>query len=472
MDSSALPPSLLSSLPAEVVALLASQSRRIAELEVLVAEQSTLLAELQARLAQNSSNSSRPPSADPPSFKRPPPNPPSGRKPGGQPGHARHERRRLTPTTVVDHRPRRCSGCHAPLAGDDPDPAWSQTWELPEVRPHVTEHRFHRLACPCGRITAAVPPGDPATDTYGPRLKAAVAYLTGVTHLSKAQAQDLCEDLFGLPISTGQVCAIEAEAAALLAVPLDELRAELPKCHANLDETGWKQSGQRHWLWVAVTATFTLFHLARSRGRQVVEEMVGPGYAQVATTDRWSAYNRLGRRQLCWAHLRRDFQAAIDRGGSGKGVGEDLLGLSDSIFSTWKRIRDGTLSRRTACGRIRKWFGPDFEAALEAGLETDCGKTRALCGDLLAKWDHLWTFIEVEGVEPTNNAAERALRPAVLWRKRSQGTRCDGGSRYVAGMLSVATTCKQQGRRVWAYLTQAFAAAKQGNPAPSLLLAP
>ena len=466
MDISALPPSLLSSLPAEVVALLASPARRIGELEALVAEQRALVAELQARLAQNSSNSSRPPSADPPSFKRPPPKASSGRRPGGQPGHDRHERRRLTPTTVIDHRPPRCSGCHAPLAGDDPDPAWSQTWELPEARPLVTEHRFHRLACPCGRVTAAAPS---AGDAYGPRLKAAVAYLTGVTHLSKTQAQDLCEDLLGLPISTGQVCAIEAEAAAVLAVPLDELRAELPECHANLDETGWKQAGQRHWLWVAVAATFTVFHLARSRGRKVVEELVGPAYAQVATTDRWSAYNRLGRRQLCWAHLRRDFQAAIDRGGGGKPVGEDLLGLSDSIFSTWKRIRDGTLSRRAACGRIRKWFGPDFEAALEAGLGADCKRTRALCGDLLAKWDHLWTFTEVEGVEPTNNAAERALRPAVLWRKRSQGTRSEGGSRYVAGMLSVAATCRQQGRRVWAYLTQAFDAAARGKAAPSLL---
>ena len=464
-----LPDALWSRLPEEARdALLAAfqfYHGRIEQLEARVAE-------LESRLGQDSSNSHRPPSSDPPRGKPAPPKTPSGRKRGGQPGHPRAERLRLTPDRVIDHRAPRCAACRAPLAGGDPSPRRHQVWELPEVRPHVTEHRFHALTCPCGHTTPAPVPAGVQADGYGPRLKAALVYLTGVAHLGKSQAEALCEDLLGLPISAGQVCAVEAEAAEALAPVTGELRAALRGVDVNMDETGWKQSGKLCWLWAGVANLFTLFHVATSRGRRVVEELLGPGYAHVLTTDRWGAYNRVGRRQLCWAHLRRDFQALIDRGGAGKAAGEDLLLASDLAFSCWHRVRDGTLTRPVAARRVLVWFAPDFRSALESGAACGCARAARLCRDLLARWGQLWEFCRSEGVEPTNNAAERALRPAVLWRKKSQGTRSEAGSRYVAAVLSVAATCKQQGRRVWPYLTELFAAAAECRTAPSLLPGP
>ena len=428
--------------------------------------------ELQARLDQNSSNSSKPPSSDPPGVKPAPPKPPSGKKPGAQDGHTRCERVRLEPDTVVDHKPLACSGCGSPLTGSDDSPRIHQVWELPVIRPTVAEHRFHRLACACGRTTAAPVPADVPADGYGPRLKAAAVYLTGVAHLSKAATERLCEDLLGTPISTGQICAIEAEAAERLAPVIGELRAALPLGDACMDETGWKQSGKRCWLWVAVTVHFTFFHVSMKRNREAVEFLLGASYAYVLSTDRCPVYARVARRQLCWAHLRRDFQGLIDRGGEGKTVGVDLLLLSDLIFNQWHKIRDGTAKRKTAVRRIENWLVPDVRRVLLAGAESPCARTSRFCRTLLEAEGHLWSFCRVEGVEPTNNAAERALRPAVLWRKASQGTRSDLGSRYVATMLSVSTTCKQQGRRVWDYLTQTFASGAAGRAVPSLLQMP
>lgn len=465
-DRPPLPESLWSRVPEDVrdalAAVLQFYQARVEQLEARVAE-------LEARLKSDSSNSHKPPSSDPPRAKPAPPKKSRGRKPGGQPGHPKAQRARLDPDRVIDHTPRRCRACDAPLAGRDPSPRCHQVWELPAVKPLVTEHRFHTLTCPCGHATPAPRPAGAAADGYGPRLKAAVAYLTGVAHLSKAQAGALLGDLLGVPISAGQVCAIEAEAAASLAPVVAELRAALPGGDVHMDETGWKQSGRLCWLWVGVAELFTAFHIAFSRGRRAVEELLGAGYAGVLTCDRWGAYNRVGRRQLCWAHLRRDFQALIDRGGAGRRVGEELLLISDLVFLNWHRIRDGTLQWRTAARRILAWYEPDFRVAVESGAGCRCAPAARLCRDLLARWDHLWTFCRVEGVEPTNNAAERALRPAVLWRKKSQGTRGEAGSRYVAAMLSVAATCKQQGKKVWSYLTEVFAACAEGRPGPSLL---
>jgi transposase len=428
------------------------------------------LAALEARLGQTSANSHKPPSADPPGVKPAPPARPSGKKPGGQPGHPRAERVRLAPDEVVHHKPACCGHCGGPLTGDDPAPRWRQVWELPPPRPRVTEHRFHALACPCGHATAAADPEGVPPDGYGPRLKAALVYLTGALHLSKSAARALCADLLGVPVSTGQVCAVEAEAAAALAPAVAELKAALPGRDVSMDETGWKQAGRRCWLWVAVTASFTVFHLAFSRGRRVVDELLGGGYAGVLTTDRWSAYGRVRRRQLCWAHLRRDFQALIDRGGAAQATGQALLALSDDLFFWWHCLRDGHCDRALFERRLAKVRGR-VRAALRAGAR-GAGKAAALCRELLRLWPALWTFARAEGVEPTNNAAERALRPAVLWRKASQGTRSEEGSRYVAAVLSVTATCRRQGRHVWDYLTSVFDAALRGQPAPSLLSSP
>jgi transposase len=470
MDARSLPPELLTGLSPAVAEFIRALLAENARLRQENAELKARVADLEARLNQNSSNSSRPPSSDAPAVKRAPDRPATGQKRGGQPGHPRHERVRLPPTRVVDHKPARCDGCQRPLAGDDPDPAWRQVWELPRVTPDVTEHRFHILGCrACGTATQAKRPAELPTAGYGPNLQAAVVYLTGSLNASKAQAAEVMAELLGVPLSTGQVCAMEQRAAAALAPAVAELHAALPGCHVNMDETGWKESGRTAWLWVAVTASFTLFRVAFSRGRVVVTDLLGAAYANVLTTDRWSAYTGIERRQVCWAHLRRDFQALIDRGGAAKRIGSPLLSLSDLVFHNWKRIRDGTLTRATAVRRILDWYGPDLRLTLQKGTRSGSAAARALCGDLLGRWDSLWTFCRVEGVEPTNNAAERALRGAVLWRKRSQGTRTAAGSRYVGLVLSAVATCRQQGRAVLDYLADAIAAAQADRPTPSLL---
>lgn len=464
MDTPSLPPGLIPSLPAEVVALLTSQARRIADLEALVAD-------LQRRLGQNSSNSSRPPSSDGPHVKPAPPKAPSGKRRGGQPGHDRHERARREPTRVLDVRPCSCGRCGKALAGDDPDPAWRQVVELPPVRPDVTEYRMHTLTCPrCGASTAAAAPPESARE-YGPSLQASLSLLSAGYRLAKRSVQGLASDLLGVEISTGQICALERETARALEPVAAEAREYVRGRPANVDETGWKQGRAKAWLWVAVTKFVTVFAIASSRGRGAFEDLIGPSYRWVVTSDRFSAYN--GRppdqRQVCWAHLQRDFQAMVDRGGAAKGIGEDLRALGEELLRQWKRVRDGARTRRQFQAGTLRWLKPEAAETLRRGSTCGCAKTEGTCAELLKVEGALWTFATSAGVEPTNNAAERALRHAVCWRKTSHGTDSAGGSRFVERMLTVVGSCRQQGRDVLAFLTACIRAERTGSPRPSLL---
>lgn len=454
-----IPKELWERVPAEVqaalLAVFARLERRIADLE--------------AQLRQNSTNSSKPPSSDPPAVKRAPPKPGSGKKPGAQPGHPRALRPLREPTHVVPCKPTCCPACAAPLRGDDPDPERFQVTELPPLKPIVTEYQRHRLTCRrCGlSARGALPAGVRGQD--GPDLQAAVVYLVAECRLSKRKAAQVCRDLFGIPISPGQVCATQDEVARALAPVVDESHEYVRTQPVHLDETGWKQAGRRSWLWAAVTALASLFVIRRSRGGAVVDELLGPGHARVVTTDRWGAYEGIPwqRRQLCWAHLRRDFQAMIDRNNSGAPVGRALLAASDELFHWWHRKRDGTCSAR-ACRRELTALRERLILLLGRGVRCRCAETSATCGEL-EKEEMLWTFLDQEGVEPTNNAAERALRHAVQWRKASYGTASASGSQFVATILSVLMTCRQQGKNLWEYLRACCRAAQDRRQPPSLL---
>jgi transposase len=260
--------------------------------------------------------------------------------------------------------------------------------------------------------------------------------------------------VLGVPISAGQVCALERETARATDPVVAELRDHAKTQDANADETSWRQQGKRGWLWVVVTATVTVFRVTLSRAASVAQELISPSAGQVITTDRYKGYDwlPLEQRQVCWAHLRRDFQAMIDRQSEGSAIGEDLLLLSDVLFHWWHRVRDGTLKRVT----FRRYVAAlreDVRAALEAGTACACAKTAGSCRELLEVEPALWTFVRVEGIEPTNNEAERALRHAVQWRKASYGTDSEAGSRFVENILTVVATCRQQGRDVVEYLT-------------------
>src|SRR5215831_9220009 len=434
-----------------------------AAIRALIQRYERRLADLEARLKQNSTNSSKPPSSDPPSLKRSPPKPPSRNKAGGQHGHAKVQRALVDhPDTIHDCKPTACRHCQQQLH--------HQVWDVPPVRPIVTEYRRHRLTCPrCGLTTCgSVPAGQ-----EGPRLKAACVLLTGAYRLSKSKAARLLSDPFSIPLYAGQVCATEAEVGQQLKPVVDELLAAARQQPANVDETSM---GRRRWLWVMVTAVATVYQIASGRNRAALKTLVGTDYRRVLTSDRHSVYSHLdeGRHQWCWSHLRRDFQAMVDRNNAGSAIGKELLAMSGQMLGWWKRVRDGTLTKVRFAGRLhaQRDFRVRFRAVLERGAACGSVKTAGTCRELLRGEVSMFLFAFVDGVEPTNNAAERALRHGVLWRKMSHGPKSAKGSEYLACIWSVVETCRQQGRGVWDFLTACMDAAAEERIMPSLLTLP
>jgi transposase len=431
--------------------------------------------DLKARLDQNSANSSRPPSTDPIGVKRKPPEPPSKKRRGGQKGHPRRMRPLVSPervASVTDCKPTTCRRCGHALSGEDAGPLRHQVAELPPIEPEVHEYRLHRLPCPhCTTVTCgALPDGVPRT-AFGPRLHAVLSVLAGTYRLSKRQVAQLGSDLLGLTISLGMIAKLERVTAEVLEQPVAELAEAVRTAHAaNIDETGWRESGRKAWLWVVVTSLGIVFRIVRSRGGAVAAELLGEEPKPIVISDRFPGYEwiELQSRQVCWAHLRRDFQAMIDRDGEGAEAGRQLLWQSNKLFEYWHKVRDGTIRRSTFL-QYMAWLRPMVRSSLERGSRCACTKTAATCGELLRLWDCLWTFTRVEGVEPTNNAAERALRHAVIWRRISSGTASETGSRFVERMLSTVATCRLHGRDVLAYLTECHRARLAGLRSPSLL---
>jgi transposase len=294
--------------------------------------------------------------------------------------------------------------------------------------------------------------------------------LTGAYRLSKAKAARLLNDLFSIPLCAGQVCAIEAEVGQGLRPVVDELLGAARQLPANVDETSM---GRRRWLWVMVTTVATGYQIASGRNRAALRALVGTEYRRVMTSDRHSVYSHLAqdRHQWCWSHLRRDFQAMVDRNNEGSVIGQELLAMSGQMLGWWKRVRDGTLTKVRFAGRLhaQREFRVRFRSVLVRGSACGCAKTAGTCRELLRGEVSMFLFAFVDGVEPTNNAAERAWRHGVLWRKMSHGPKSVKGSEYLACIWSVVETCRQHGRGVWDYLTACMAAAADGRIMPSLL---
>jgi len=444
-----------------------------AAVSVLVQSFERRIADLEERIGKNSANSSKPPSSDPPSVKRRPPAPASGKKRGGQPGHHRKARPLVPPEQVrqvIDCKPPQCRWCHQELHGDDPEPIRYQVAEVPPVLPVVDEYRLHRLTCPRCRTStcATLPPGVPG-GAFGPRLRAILSVLAGGYRLGKRPIRQLAFDLLGLTISTGMIARLERQAAAELEAPVEELRDHVRQADvAHIDETSWWQGRDKMWLWTAVTRLVTVFVIAPSRGADVAKRILGTDTKKVVISDRLKSYAWIKRRQFCWAHLNRDFQAMIDRGGEFAEVGRLLLGHSERLFDWWHRVRDGTMARGTLRSKVAM-MRFSFREDLRRGVKCGCVKTAGTCRELLAGEPHLWTFVRVEGVEPTNNDAERALRHGVIYRKTSGGTDSEAGSRFVERMLTVVATCRQQEVNVLDFLTRCYQARLEGKAAPSLL---
>ena len=434
------------------------------------------IATLRERLNRNSRNSSRPPSSDGPDVSRKPrQRAKSGRKRGAQPGHEGTTRKLVSVERVKevhDVKPDVCRHCGHELVGEDPEPYRHQVTEIPPVVAEVTEYRLHTLTCSeCGAATRAKLPAGVPQSAFGPRLQAMVSLLSGRYHLSKRETTEIMADFFQADVSLGSVPALEQRTGEAIRAPVDEAREYVQaQPVVNMDETGWREANRRAWLWVAATPRVTVFLIRQSRGGQVAREMLGENFQGIVGSDRWSAYNwlPLSSRELCWAHLLRDFQAFVERGGESQRIGEAILTQAGSMFQWWHEVQDETMSRATFQEQMQT-VRDQVGKLLRQGTACTHSKTAGTCRDILKREESLWTFVYVEGVEPTNNLAERQVRPGVLWRKRSFGTQSEAGSRFAERIMTVVATLKQQQRNVLDYLTEACDAANWGSRAPSLL---
>src|SRR5215831_17659300 len=335
------------------------------------------IAELERRLYQNSTNSSKPPSSDPIGLKRKPPAPPSGRSRGAQPGHPKAFRTLVPPEKLRscrDCKPRSCRRCGHDLHGEDPTPLIHQVADLPKIEPVVDQYRLHRLTCPdCGVTTCGTLPDGVPTGSFGPSLQAVLATLAGAYRLSKRQIQQLAADLFGLSIATGMISKLEQQSARALEAPYNELAGAVHTAEViHADETSWREDRDKAWLWATVAGVITVFTIARKRNAQVAQAVLGTQEEPIAVTDRLSTYDWIApsSRQVCWSHLRRDFQAMIDRSGPAEPIGKTLLRLSNRLFRWWHRLEAETVDRGrfvTAMARLRR----EVRAALDEGARCD-----------------------------------------------------------------------------------------------------
>ena len=459
---------LIARQPPEAQAIIRLLLATIAKLEARIEE---LQRQLKGKTPQNSS---LPPGSQHPHAKPPRQRRKSKKKRGGQPGHKKHERP-LIPTDecndVQPLKPTECRRCGHKLSGNDPEPLRHQVWELPEIKPHVTEYQRHRLACPCcGETTCAPLPAGVPQGQSGPRLMAFTALLMAYYRQSKRRTAEFLTTLLGQPCCAALAVKMQTQVTAAARPAYEELAGELPtEEHINADETPTKEQNGKAWLWTFVARTFTVFAVRATRAATAVDHLLTDAFCGIVTCDRAKMYWRVGRIQWCWAHLRRDFQALIDRGDNqAKRLGYDLRRATDKLFEHWANYRDGPISRAAFLRRMAP-VRREVERLLLRGIASGNKSLVGMCRELHEHREWLWTFVRCEGVEPTNNAGERALRHAVIWRKLSFGTQSAAGSRFVETMLTVIETCRQQHRNAFEYLTAAVEAHLAGELAPSLL---
>ena len=439
--------------PPEARAFILAQQQEIEQLRSQLAALATELARLRERIGRSSRNSSKPPSSDGPGFKPPARRKGSGRKRGGQPGHP-GSGPELLPIErvdeVVEHHPDACRHCGTLLEGEDPDPLRHLVIEIPPITPLVIEHRLHRLICPCCSTSTCAPlPADVEVSRYGRRLSFLIALLGAAFPLSISKSQALLQQVLGVEQPRASIVRSLQRVSAALEQPTTA-------AHRALQQQPVVYVGNRR------------------------------PHRQCRVSDRFSAYNHLPsqQRQLCWAHLIRDLTAIAGRSGASAAFGAQLLELQQQLFEQWHRYKGGTIdwpALQHSSQPIRLAFVvEDFRAAvatlqqvvelgIQRGERTPWASTVRTCQKLLKVADALWTFLETEGIEPTNNAAERALRPAVIQRKVSHGVQSANGAICRARLLTVTTTLRQQGRDVWQFLEQAWIAHHHGGVMPSLL---
>jgi len=449
----------------------------ITELRATIEKLTARVAELEAKLGQNSSNSSKPPSSDGPG-KGQRTQTPSGRKAGGQPGHKGHSRELVPPEKVNETKPlvpEECDDCHGPLKEKTgAPPEWAeQMVDIPQVVPWVVSFVFKWRWCPrCEAWVHGKRPHGTPTGAFGSNLLVFISLLTGKFRLTKRLTSDLLSDLLKVELSVASVCKAEQTMSGAMALSIEEARAYVRDSDsAHLDETGWLEHLRRAWLWVAVAGVVTVFTIAKSRGSAVAKAILGADYTGFIITDRWVGYAWVDSalRQLCWAHLARDFQGMVDRDDVGAVFGIALLHAHGKMFKWWSQVKGGLMPRADFQKRMAPVQRTIERLLTEAAACAKAGKTAGMAKQILKLKDGLFTFVEVEGIEPTNNIGESAIRPAVIYRKGSFGTFSQAGSRYVERIMSVVQSCKAQKRDILQFLTDTLDAHLRGLPPPSLV---
>jgi transposase len=469
-------------------ALRARAEQRVAELEREL---------LQRRLTTTTttttaSNSSLPPSANPIGAKPPVVKKPTGRRAGGQIGHLGKTRTLLPEAQVdhvIEHRPGVCRDCQQSIAADAAGDVVGrhQVAELPPVAVEITEHRALACRCEhCGGLSRGTIPADVQASVVGPRLCAAIGLLGASMKGSKRAIAMVLQEVLSCPLALGSVSARERELSDALAGPYQTLVAAAAQSSVKyVDETGWKLRGKSRWLFVSADQEQVIFRIDKARTRLAFAALYGNGGGGggrtskssieprpprgVFCTDRAGIYDMLSikHRQLCWAHLMRDFVAAVERGGPGEGAATRMLAVAHEMFELWHRFKKKQITRTALRAGIEPLRQRMHDALVDGAA---CGqrKTVGLCRALLKREAALWRFARTPGLEPTNNLAERMLRPAVIWRKKSFGSASQAGCRYVERMLSVTETLRLRGQAPLAYLAGAVAAYRKGEATPAI----
>jgi|SRR5580692_4211086 transposase len=404
----------------------------------------------------------------------------TGNKPGGQPGHPPHAKKLVPPERVsetVPFIPRTCQHCQAALpqeAGpNDPPPVRHQVAELPEVIARITEYQGHARTCPCcGKLTRAAIPIDIRASCVGSRLAAVLSYLAGYQGVSKRGLAEIAEVVFDAPMALGTVANLEQEMSQALRPAHQEAQRQVQQAPVkNVDETGWKQAGHKRWLWVAASTTAVVFLIQPLRDLTALQRLLGKVVRGIVCSDRWCVYNHipLRMRQICWAHLQRNWEKLLDRGGRAKEIAQMCLSVHERVFELWHLFRGGGCTRAELKLKMRP-LRSELCNVLHWGARSGDARTKRLCARLIGVSPAMWTFVDVEGVEPTNNHGERVQRRAVLWRRRSFGCHSANGCRFVERILTVVQSLHLQRRSVLPFLYETILAHRSGTQTPKLVI--
>jgi transposase len=409
--------------------------------------------QIEAILGRDSSNSSKPPSSDSPYTKGKSPEKPHGKR-GAKKGHPGHRQAMLDPTETRHLKPTQCPCGNREFPETAPYYT-HQVIELPEIQMKVTHFVLHKSHCPCcGKLNKALIPQEHRFG-YGPRLTAMIGELAGKQGESRSLIQSFCSSVLGFSISLGAIQKAIDRVAKAIEPHYERIAQHARRAEVNhVDETSWFQNGVLMWLWVMVSSTAALFMIHSNRSKAAFESLI-QDWMGIVVSDGYGVYRKwVGLRQTCLAHLIRDAKA--------------LSKKNDKQIAAFGRWATAELQRLChmahAPPNVGQWGA--FYARLIRLISTNIHRkdeAGKFARRLLKEIDSLWVFLHEEGVSPTNNFAERVIRFAVMWRKRSFGTASDKGNRWVERILSLRQTCRLQARATFPVLVDAVDSYFQGT---------